>query len=598
MAQEIVQIQQMGDALRNTGYKNISSAVAEIVDNSVEAGTDKGLSNVFILLTERLDVNTGRKSVKEIAILDDGCGMDSEKLGSCLGIGFTTRSDRKGMGRFGVGLPQASLHVCPRVSVYSWQEGYSKCKKVWLDIEKVKNGEQTCILDPINEGIGTRYEKFLNFEIDNKNFNFTNQGTMVLWQDCDRVQPKSTSFLMRDLEFVLGQKFRHLIHEHRLNLYLINTENVDDFRVIFPNDPLFLMDDNFALGDRTEPGSIVGKNDDRTNAEPIFEPYGNDDYPNGMIKFPINYYTKEGLVAQEPIEITFSIVKKEFYSQDYLAKDPGSTEIGKHAKNLVGISIVRAGREIDFDKFDFFDDVNEPQHRWWGCEIKFNPVLDEAFGVANNKQFVELKKVDNIDYLDEEVKPVWLQLYSIINKTIAEMYAKNKSSRSGSRTKEQSTSPSEQIVNEAEKYNNTDSLSKKIKDSKTELELLEDTKNAIQENNPNQTDEELNEMAKEYVGNKVNFVYRRWGRSGQFFDLSAELGTVTITINIDHEFYKQFFEKACSDPDIKTTFELFIASFAVASDELDVTQQDQNEMLLAEWNNKLRIYINKQLGKI
>ena len=152
MAQEIVQIQQMGDALRNTGYKSISSAIAEIVDNSVEAGFDKEFTDVFIFLTEKLDPKTGRKSVKEIAVLDDGCGMDTEKLGCCLGIGFTTRADRKGLGRFGVGLPQASLHVCPRVSVYSWQNGYNEnCQKVYLDIDKVKSGEQTKIEDPVKE---------------------------------------------------------------------------------------------------------------------------------------------------------------------------------------------------------------------------------------------------------------------------------------------------------------------------------------------------------------------------------------------------------------------------------------------------------------
>ena len=37
MGQSIVQIKQMGDALRSSGYKSIDSAVAEIIDNSIEA---------------------------------------------------------------------------------------------------------------------------------------------------------------------------------------------------------------------------------------------------------------------------------------------------------------------------------------------------------------------------------------------------------------------------------------------------------------------------------------------------------------------------------------------------------------------------------
>lgn len=116
MAHEIVMIQQMGDALRNTGYKSIESAISEIIDNSIEANA----KDILVLVSESVDSITGRKYVSEFAFLDNGNGMDLEKLGSCLGIGFTTRSGRKGMGRFGVGLPQSSLHVCPSVDVYSW----------------------------------------------------------------------------------------------------------------------------------------------------------------------------------------------------------------------------------------------------------------------------------------------------------------------------------------------------------------------------------------------------------------------------------------------------------------------------------------------
>ena len=85
--------------------------------------------------------------------VDDGSGMDTSTLGTCLGVGFTTRTGRRGSGRFGVGLPQASLYACPEVIVYSWQNGIQNCQRVFLDIEKVKSGEQTEIADPVNEQI-------------------------------------------------------------------------------------------------------------------------------------------------------------------------------------------------------------------------------------------------------------------------------------------------------------------------------------------------------------------------------------------------------------------------------------------------------------
>ena len=49
-------------------------------------------------------------------------------------------------------------------------------------------------------------------------------------------------------------------------------------------------------------------------------------------------------------------------------------------------------------------------------EIIFDPELDEAFGVANNKQYVELKEVDvnDLDPEERDVLPVWVQLADII----------------------------------------------------------------------------------------------------------------------------------------------------------------------------------------
>ena len=126
MGKSIVDIKNMGDALRNTGYKNIESAVSEIIDNSVEANA----KNVFVILRENVAVS-GRKVVTEIGFLDNGEGMSAETLGGCLGIGASTRQARKGMGRFGVGLPQASLYACPEIEVYSWQNGVENTKKVY-----------------------------------------------------------------------------------------------------------------------------------------------------------------------------------------------------------------------------------------------------------------------------------------------------------------------------------------------------------------------------------------------------------------------------------------------------------------------------------
>ena len=53
-----------------------------------------------------------------------------------------------------------------------------------------------------------------------------------------------------------------------------------------------------------------------------------------------------------------------------------------------GVSIVRAGREIDHGWFFMGDKRKENYDDWWRCEVRFEPSLDELFGVTHTKQQV------------------------------------------------------------------------------------------------------------------------------------------------------------------------------------------------------------------
>lgn len=592
MAKDIFVIKTMGDALRNTGYKNIESAMSEIIDNSVQANA----KNILVIVSEEFNSKTGRNNISEIVFLDDGIGMTYREIEGCLGIGFSTRTDRKGMGRFGVGLPQASLYACPAVDVYSWQNGYKNCKKVFLDINKVKNEEQTEIEDPIDAEIPAKYKKYLTYKIVGENgdeYDFTKQGTFVIWKNCDRVVPKTVNFLFKRLDFALGKKFRYFIYEGSSSIRLIHHENPDYTREIMPNDPLMLMENNYVLGNPVKPG-IISPRLNEDCMEPIFEPYTNQEYPNGIVPFMIKYNNPEtGDVCESQIEIKFSIVKGIFYDKTAIANDPGKTSLGRHVKDLEGISVVRANREIDFGQFDFYENINQPQHRWWGCEIRFNPELDEAFGVANNKQHVELRKVEPNDYIDEEVKPVWAQLYDIIHDTITAMYAKNKKTRENARTVQDVLTPTSQIINSAEENEDDgpDSATVEVRQNTPKQTLIEKNKEElIEQGIENPTEEDVNS----YMNNKVNVVHKNLGRTAGLFDYSFELGSCLVTFNMDHVFYKSTMDEIFKATDAKIAFELFVASLVKAIDETKRFQEEQNDNLIAIWNEKLRRYINEQ----
>lgn len=591
MGKSIVDIKHMGDALRNTGYKNIESAVSEIIDNSVEAGA----KDIFLILSEEIS-KSGRKVVSEIGFLDNGEGMTDDILGSCLGIGASTRQARKGMGRFGVGLPQASLYACPKIEVYSWQNGISNVKKVYLDIDKIKNGEQTEIEDPVSISIPEKYATYLNYRTETKTYDFTNSGTLVVWKECDHITPKTRGPLTNRLEFSLGQKFRYFIHDGDCKIKVICHENPEAAIDVLPNDPLFLMDDNLVLCDSSDPKSVYKPSQKKT-AEPPFELYTSKGITSGEVNIPIKYHDKNGELAESTVLVRFSIVKDKFYDETAFPKgmNPGNYALGKHAAKMEGISVIRAKREIDFRRFDFYNVVNEPQHRWWGCEIVFNPELDEIFSVSNNKQYVELKETDveDLDSDENEIPPIWNELANIIKPTIKDMYSQNEATRSKTRTFDETESPSTDIINTVENDSAITDFDYEEEDNPSKEEVTKIGKKELKElgyENP------IDEQATTFINNSVNFVYADKGERSPAFDYKAVLKMTEITINTSHKFYTSFLKKIYTNPDVKVTFELFLASLMQSVRKTDIYQRDENDRLMTTWYNRLNNYISEQLN--
>ena len=584
MASSIVDIKNMGDALRNTGYKNIESAVAEIIDNAEEANA----KNAFVILGEHIDPSSGRKVIHEIGFLDDGSGMDTSTLGTCLGIGFTTRTGRRGLGRFGVGLPQASLYACPEVIVYSWQNGIQNCQRVFLDIEKVKSGEQTEIADPVNEQIPEKYQQYIHYQTPTNSFDFSKSGTLVIWSNCDRISPKTRGPLTERLEFALEQKFRHFIHNGEFKIRIIAHENQDAAVDVAPNDPLFLMEDNYVLCNETCPAQVFRgvRGDD---LEPAFELYGEE-------TVSIKYIDKNNSVSSANVTIRFSKVKAKFYDETaFPTGNPGAYPFGKYASKMEGISVVRANREIDFRQFDFYSTTNEPQHRWWGCEIMFDPVLDEAFGVANNKQYVELKRIEaeDIDY-EEEVQPIWCQLYDVIYNTIKEMYRLNEETRRNTRSYDDADTPATNIINSVENESaNSDEgdsdIDEEVIDPASDEAISAGKEELANQGYENPTDEQ----ASRFISNKVNFDYADKGERAPAFDYKFVLSTTIITINTSHKFYTLLLEKIYPNTEARTTFELLLASLVQSIRKTDTTQKQENDKLVTLWYNRLNNYISE-----
>lgn len=133
-------------------------------------------------------------------------------------------------------------------------------------------------------------------------------------------------------------------------------------------------------------------------------------------------------------------------------------------------------------------------------------------------------------------------------------------------------------------------------------ENIIEAKEALEEQGvENPTDSE----AITYFNNKVNIKYSNKS-SNPLFDAETQFGDkIILTINKGHPFYTHFVEPLetqsndngnITDPNFKTTFELFIASLVKAKYESNPEYIATIDYLLNEWDYKLRKYIITQYG--
>jgi hypothetical protein len=346
----IVRQDQFIKATRDSGYKGTDSALSELIDNSIQARANS-VSIDFITVEEEWD-GPGRPKmprVMQVLVADNGRGMDPETLRRSLRFGDSSRfGDRTGLGRFGMGLPNASVSQARRVEVYSWLRG---CKPLhtYIDVDLVASGEMSEVPEPREKTIPAPYAHLCT----------SASGTLVVWQNCDRLDHDGKAdTLERDLRSTLGRMFRYyLIQDFELT---INRKRVG------PVDPLYLMPQARLQGD------------------PLATKHGD------TLQFNVPVPGSPGQTS--PVEVTISLLPEEWQ----VHFGPGKTKEQKEGlkarqiESTAGYSMVRANREIDL--------IHSPYHsrhwkdRWYRVEVRFEPELDEVFGVTHTKQHARIPK--------------------------------------------------------------------------------------------------------------------------------------------------------------------------------------------------------------
>jgi hypothetical protein len=208
----LVAIQNFIQATRDSGYKSTSAALAELVDNALEAKA----SCVEIRVESPDDDH-----LRSISVSDNGTGMTPATLQVALQFGGSTRfNSRDGLGRYGMGLPNSSLSQARRVDVYSWQ----KPNSIWssyLDVDEIASGKVLSVPRPVRIRTNSPSE-----------YPNSPTGTVVHLSRCDRLDFKTLRPLTRKLHSDLGRIFRTQLHQGKA--LTINDVPVQPF------DPLYI----------------------------------------------------------------------------------------------------------------------------------------------------------------------------------------------------------------------------------------------------------------------------------------------------------------------------------------------------------------------
>ena len=599
------------DAMRDSGYKDTDHALAELIDNSVDAKADL----VEIIAVEKPrdpHKRYARAKVDKIAVADNGEGMDHTTLRRALKFGDGTRMDRgkKGIGRFGMGLPQSSISQCKRVDIWTWQNGIDNALHCFLDLKEIRTSGRQNVPDPTHNQVPQCWRNVLESTSEQT-------GTLVVWSELDRVRWSGGVKTLERTAELCGRGYRKFLTDSKnpLLINLLLTFEEDGLLTISkewdcpPNDPLYLM----------TPSSTPKPFKDR----PMFMLFNKRKWTvpahgsKGEIRVRCTM-AKEGSINEKMSDIPWP----KSYSK------AGMAPWGKHADRNKGVSIVRARRELEM----CLAWVNnyEPEERWWSVEVEFDPILDEIFGVVNNKQhahaFVagagfdwkDLAELDETfgdlcERLKETKDPrshlidVWIWL----DEQISRMRDERRKIMKGTGSKSRHPQTGEGIEDIATKVINeqTERGEKGVSDHAPETSIEEKIKQIAESAKQVRVDEKTAiEWAEETVqgGRRVLQKSVTLGHKDAFFDVESVSNVVEVWLNDKHPVHEYLIDVLRIEKDeeqkpeelvnrlqkAEFTLRMLLIAWARHEDKAPPGMKDTLEDFRMDWGREARKFLD------
>ncbi len=500
--------QTLARSLRDLGYNSTTSAVCEHVDNAIQWGATE--VRVYFNQTGK----PGSYKV-DVLVLDNGKGMAPHvlKVATAFG-GSMVYENRSGIGRYGMGMKAAALSMSPVLDIYSWQER-GAIYNMTLDVEDIGRNRSNLIelpdpglIDELPSEVGdilihpmvypkNAQDSQVVLATDREDLRecLGASGTIVSMPDCDRLTYRKAKTLVDHATRELGRIYRRLI-EQGVKLYVNN-------RLVEAFDPTYWMTSarHARVHDISEKQSRLVKS------------------------WKINVRVAE--TAKTTSLVTVRLYALPFEDWSKLPRKVLKNDL--HVFDDYTVSFLRNDREVEIGASYRKLNINKHHtNNWIRVQIDFGGELDEAFGVATNKQGVRPK-----DYVYDELRKEIGEELSALRKSIVRL----KSEHAAGQTKSK--------VSEAERRaTDVEGLQGKPLGPNPETD---EEKAALEQNlrtlaialkRDNETDEE----AFQRINSSTFLTVFKHDEYWPFYHCDFKYGKVILTINTAHAFFRRVFE--------------------------------------------------------
>jgi hypothetical protein len=495
-------------SLRDVGYNNTTSALCEHVDNAIQAGARE------IRIFFRQSGKRGEYQI-DACVYDNGYGMSQTVLKAATAFGGSmSYGNRQGIARFGMGMKTAALSISPVMELFSWQEP-GAYYNMTLDVEAIGKERANLIelpdprlLTEFPDEVADFFRKTLDYPKDRSEQvlvaprgedlteRLGHSGTIVYMPECDRLTYAKASTLADHAIKEMARVYRRFI-ANGVKLYVNN-------RLVEAFDPTYSMP-NARHVRMLEPSMtkhsrlIISKS----------------------VRIKLHEHGTEE--AAVPVTIKLFRLPIEEWSPPNLTRKVLRNDL-RVFDGLI-VSILRNDRELFAGPMPRITTRGSVTN-WWRLQIDFQGVLDEAFGVAANKQGVRLK-----GYVEEAIKEALGDEIAHLNDDLKRFQAQQAATR-----KPATPSASEQKASEADAFQPKE-LAPLSPEEETQIDanlrgLALSLKRDVE------TDEEAFERIKKskYIIDLKHDDY--W----PFYDVKHKFGRVILTINTAHPFFTQLYE--------------------------------------------------------